>query len=123
MQDFRQLDVWRKSHDLTLQVYMVTRTFPEGERFGLTSQLRRCCSSIPANLAEGCGRATDKDFARFVQTALGSFLEADYHLLLSHDLGYIDAPMHHALGQETQSISRMLNALYQRLTKRRKPQA
>ena len=85
MQDFRNLDVWRKSHELTLQVDTLTQQFPDQERFGLTSQLRRCCASIPANVAEGCGRATDKDFARFVQTALASAMETDYHLLRSRD--------------------------------------
>ena len=66
MQDLRKLDVWEIAHQLTLAVYRDTRTFPSDERFGLTSQMRRCSSSIGANLAEGCGRGGDADFARFV---------------------------------------------------------
>lgn len=77
MQDFRNLEVWRLSHQLTLEVYRVTRSLPSDERFGLTSQLRRAAVSIEANLAEGCGRGSDADFGRFVQTAMGSASEAN----------------------------------------------
>ncbi|HMO84838.1 MAG TPA: four helix bundle protein [Lacipirellulaceae bacterium] len=89
MQDFRNLKVWEKSHALTLDVYRHSRGFPSDERFGLTSQLRRACSSVPANLAEGCTRGGDLDFARFVNIAAGSASETDYHLLLARDLGYL----------------------------------
>lgn len=89
MQDFRRLTVWSDAHALTLELYGATRDFPDSERFGLTSQLRRASASIPANLAEGCGRGGDADFARFVQIALGSTYEVEYHLQLAHDLGYL----------------------------------
>jgi four helix bundle protein len=81
MQDFRNLMVWEKPHTLTLEVHRHTQQFPSDERFGLTSQLRRSCVSIPANLAEGCARGGDIDFARFVNAAAGSASETDYHLL------------------------------------------
>src|SRR5690348_13747596 len=90
MQDFRNLKVWQKAHALTLEVYRNTRDFPADERFGLTTQLRRSCASVPANLAEGCARGGDTDFARFVNIAAGSASETDYHLLLAHDLGYFN---------------------------------
>ena len=89
MQDFRNLLVWQKAHALTLELYKTTVSFPPNERFGLTSQIRRCSASIPANLAEGCGRHGDGEFHRFVHIAMGSASELEYHLLLTHDLGYL----------------------------------
>jgi four helix bundle protein len=86
MKDFRQLKVWAKSHELALSIYRVTNDFPREERYGLTSQIRRSTTSIPTNIAEGCGRNTDADFARFLQMAMGSANETEYQLLLSHDL-------------------------------------
>jgi four helix bundle protein len=90
MQDFRKLKVWQKAHQLTLRVYEVTRKFPKAELYGMVSQMRRSWSSIPRNIAEGCGRGTDLDFARFLQISMGSASELEYDLLLSHDLGYLD---------------------------------
>src|SRR5213593_2806362 len=72
MRNYEDLQVWWKAHSLTLEVYRNTRSFPSEERFGLTSQIRRSCSSIGANLAEGCGRRSDPEMARFVQIAMGS---------------------------------------------------
>ena len=77
MQDFRELKVWQKAHELTLAVYRATQSFPRDELYGLTSQLRRSASSIPANLAEGRCRRSDRDFGRFVGIALGSASETD----------------------------------------------
>jgi four helix bundle protein len=89
MKDFRTLLVWRKAHELTLKIYKITRTFPKEELFGLTSQMRRSSSSIPTNIAEGCGRGSDKEFHRFLQIAFGSLGELDYQLILATDLGFI----------------------------------
>ena len=89
MQDFRDLKVWEKSHQFVLSVYGATSSFPREEMYGLTSQLRRAAVSVPTNIAEGCGRGTDADFARFLQIAMGSACEADYLLLLSRDLKYL----------------------------------
>ena len=75
MQDFKTLLVWQKAHQLTLAVYPATRTFPSGELYGLTSQIRRACASIPANIAEGCGRGGDMELARFCVIAMGSASE------------------------------------------------
>jgi four helix bundle protein len=110
MQDFRNLKVWQKAHALTLDVYRSTRDFPSDERFGLTSQLRRSCASVPANLAEGCARASGIDFARFVNNAAGSASETDYHLLLARDLDYLDEPRYLPLFEQISEVKRMLNA-------------
>ena len=107
--------VWQKAHRLTLDLYQVSRTFPREEQYGLTSQIRRCAASICANLAEGCGRGTARDFARFVQIALGSASELEYHLLLAGDLGYIDTDVHPRLETEVIDVKRMLTGLARRL--------
>ena len=72
MQDFKKLQVWQKSHDLTLRMYELTSRFPREEMYGLTNQIRRACASIPTNIAEGCGRGSSADFARFLHIAMGS---------------------------------------------------
>jgi four helix bundle protein len=115
MQDFRNLDVWKKSHELTLAVYKASKAFPDDERFGLTSQLQRGAASIPANLAEGCGRGTDADFGRFVQNAMGSSSEVEYHFLLAKDLDYLAADRYATLDDEITRIKRMLASLLRRI--------
>jgi four helix bundle protein len=104
-----------RSHQLTLAVYTATRSFPKEELFGLTSQLRRACSSIPANLAEGCGRDSDGELKRFVDIAHGSASEAEYHLLLARELQYLSVPIHAPLADEIAQIKRMLGALSRKL--------
>ena len=99
MQNFKSLKVWQKSHRLTLMVYGITTTFPKEERYGLTSQLRRSCVSVSANIAEGCGRGGDADFARFIQIAMGSACEAEYLLLLSRDLKLLPAKSYGAAAE------------------------
>jgi four helix bundle protein len=89
MRNYRDLQVWTKAHKLTLDLYKLSQTFPREESYGLTSQLRRAAVSIGANLAEGCGRRTSAELARFVRIALGSASELDYHLFLCHDLGFL----------------------------------
>jgi four helix bundle protein len=85
MRDFRELKVWHKAHQLTLAVYSATKTFPRDELYGLTSQIRRAAVSIGANIAEGAGKNSPAEFGRFLQIALGSASELEYHLLLSGD--------------------------------------
>ena len=89
--------------------------FPKQELYGLTSQMRRSSVSIPANIAEGCGRVTDADFARFLQMAMGSASELEYHLLLAHDLSFLDQPQYEQLNSELTEIKRMLNSFIQKL--------
>ncbi len=83
MRNFRELQVWQKAHSLALSVYQVTATFPAHELYGLSSQMRRCCVSIPANIAEGCGRGSHAELAHFLQIARGSASELEYQLLLA----------------------------------------
>jgi four helix bundle protein len=116
MQDFRNLAVWRRAHALALAVYRETKSFPRSELYGLTSQLRRGATSIPSNIAEGCGRRTDADFARFVVNALGSASEVEYHLLLAHDLALLSPQTHTALTHACVEIKRMLAALLRKLS-------
>lgn len=115
MQNFRQLKVWQVSHRLVLEVYRLTRAYPQDELYGLTSQMRRCSTSVPANIAEGCGRGSDADFARFLQTAMDSACELEYFLLLSRDLEYITPEAEERHSQTVCEIKRMLSALMQKL--------
>lgn len=96
---------------MTLSIYRLTADFPTNERYGLTSQLQRASASIGANLAEGCGRETDADYRRFVQVAAGSACEVEYHLILSRDLGLLDATAFERLNSEINEIKRMLCGL------------
>ena len=115
MQDFRKLAVWRRAHELTLAIYSTTARFPREETYGLTSQLRRAASSVPANISEGCGRGSSADLARFLQIALGSASEVEYHLLLARDLGYLDSDEYAAHQVEVAGTKRMLTSLMQRV--------
>src|SRR5215813_7845692 len=90
MRNYRELQVWNKAHNRTLELYRVSRGFPREEIYGVTKQLRRAAASIGANLAEGCGRRTSTELARFVRIAMGSAGELDYQFLLSHDLGFMN---------------------------------
>jgi four helix bundle protein len=115
MKDFRDLKVWSKAHTLTLAVYGATRAFPREEQYGLTSQIRRSCASIPANIAEGCCRGGDADFARFLRIAVGSASELDYHLLLAHDLGLLQDTQYATLSGQTAEVKKMLSSFIQKL--------
>src|SRR5215467_1978971 len=111
MKDFRQLKVWEKSHQLALSIYQATTKFPKEELYGLTSQIRRASISIPTNIAEGCGRASDADFARFLQIAMGSASETEYELLLARDLEFLSSPHYDHLHTLTEEVKRMLTSL------------
>jgi four helix bundle protein len=115
MKDFRELKVWQKAHELTLSIYRVTAGFPPEERYALTNQLRRAGASIAANLAEGCGRSGDGEFARFCLIALGSASELEYPLLLARDFRLIPLETYEELAPRTTEVKRMLTALHQRL--------
>jgi four helix bundle protein len=115
MQSFRNLEVWRKAHEVTIAIYKATASFPSDERFGLISQLRRAGASIGANLAEGCGRGSDADFARHVQIAMGSASEVEYQLLLAKDLEFLATDKYVALEEEIVSVKRMLSSLLKTL--------
>ncbi len=116
MRDFKQLKVWQKAHQLVLQAYRQTRDFPQEERFGLTSHLLKSAVSVPSNIAEGCGRESDREFARFLSIAAGSASETEYQLLLARDLAYLSPEHHQGLDSQVNEVKRMLNAFIQRLT-------
>ena len=111
MGDYHALHVFDKAHRLTLSVYEVTSSFPQHELFGLTGQTRRASASIPANIAEGCGRGTNRELARFLGIARGSASELEYHLLLARDLGYLNAAQYQKLLTGTVEVKRMLRGL------------
>ena len=115
MQDFRNLNVWKNAHVLVLGIYKATKPFPKQEMFGLTSQIQRAAVSIPANIAEGCGKATDADFARYIQIAMGSSSELEYLLLLAHDLTYLPDELYSSLSISLVQVRKMLNALLKTL--------
>jgi four helix bundle protein len=115
MRNFQKLDVWRKSHELTLEIYRASAAFPNSERFGLTSQLQRASASIGANIAEGSGRQTDGDYKRFIEIASGSACEVEYHLLLARDLSLVSEQDYKRLDEKVNEVKRMLFGLSQYL--------
>jgi four helix bundle protein len=115
LKDFRDLKVWEKAHNLALSIYRVTRAFPKDELYGLTSQIRRASVSIPANIAEGCCRSGDPELARFLQIAMGSASELEYHLFLSYDLKFLSGSVYEQLRMEVTEVKRMLMALIKKL--------
>lgn len=118
MQDFKKLVVWQRSFNFSVEVYKCTRDFPKEEKYGLTSQLRRACSSIPINISEGAGRQTNKEFTNFVQIAIGSAYEADCELLICKELHYLAPEQFEALYADLQDIKRMLTTFVARLRER-----
>ena len=104
---FEDVDIWKKAHAFVLEVYRVTDGFPKHELFGLTSQLRRAAVSVPANFAEGFGKATRPDKLRFYNIARGSLDECRYYLILTADLGYAETGQ---LRYQVEEISKMLTS-------------
>ena len=119
MKSFRDLKVWEKSHALALAAYDATSSFPKQEVFGLVSQIRRCASSIPANIAEGCGRRGNGEFHRFLQIAMGSASELEYHLLLSRDLKFLNVEIYRGLNSQVEEVKRMLASLVRKVDEER----
>jgi four helix bundle protein len=115
MRDFRELKVWEKAHQLTLHIYETTRKFPRHEIFGITGQTRRASVSIPANIAEGCGRGSSADLARFLQISMGSASELEYLLMLSNALNFLNEQGYIKLNSQVTEIKRMLTSFIKRL--------
>ncbi len=115
MRSFRDLKVWERGHVLTLAIYRATKSFPKDEMCGLRSQLRRAAASIPANFAKGCVRGSAAEFRHFLQVALGSASELEYHILLSHELGYLDKSQYESLDGHATEVKRMLTSFVQKL--------
>jgi four helix bundle protein len=117
MQNFRDLLLWQEAHKFTLKIYEATKKFPKEETFGVTSQLRRATVSIPCNISEGCGRYTPKDFANFLQIALGSTNETDYLMLLAKDLNYLTESQYDDLYERINKIRAMNINLIEKVRK------
>ena len=117
MRDFRKYKVWELSHKVTLEVYHISKSFPKEELFGITSQIRRASASIAANIAEGCGRTTEKDFARFLTIANGSTSETEYFLILCRDLNLVEETKYYELNDKLNQIKRSLFNLINKLNK------
>ena len=109
MHNFKELNIWKKSIDLSVEVYELTKSFPDSEKFGLVSQLRRCVVSIPSNIAEGSSRSSDKDFARFLQIALGSAFELETQILISEKVLKFDKVKIAELTTKILEIQKMIN--------------
>jgi four helix bundle protein len=118
MRDYRELKVWENAHAVTLSIYEATRSFPREELYGLTSQVRRASYSIPANIAEGCGRSGNAEFGRFLWIALGSAYELDYGLLLARDLTFLPPTTQERLEADLAEVRRMLGGLVHKLSSR-----
>ena len=119
MQDFRQLKVWQKSHDLVLDVYAKTENLPKAEMFGLTGQARRAAVSIAANIAEGSARRGDREFARFLCISLSSASELEYFSILIADLGLLNRSDAAKIEAGAGEIKRMLSGLISSLSRQR----
>ncbi|MBN8575299.1 MAG: four helix bundle protein [Cyclobacteriaceae bacterium] len=111
MKDYKKLLVWQKAHENVLDVYRITKAFPKEEQFGLTSQLRRSIVSVANNIVEGCGKYTEKDFANFLQIALGSCQESEYLIMLSFQLDYLQKTDYERISQQVGEAKAMLISL------------
>ena len=118
LQNYQDLEVWQKAMSLAEQCYLVTRTFPKEELFGMTSQIRRAAASIPANIAEGQGRQHTKEFLHFLSIARGSLKEVETHLMLSQRVGLMTVEQLETLLKLTDEISRKMSGLRKTLEKR-----
>ncbi|WP_298310922.1 four helix bundle protein [uncultured Aquimarina sp.] len=116
MRDFKELKVWAKSHKLYLLIYGITNEFPNEEKFGVISQIRRASSSVPTNIAEGCGHDSNKEFARYLRIASASISEVEYLVILSADLNYVQEEQKIELMNQVISIKKMLYHLVKSIT-------
>lgn len=115
MRDFRKYDVWERAIVLCKEIYSLSSALPRTEQYGLVSQLQRACVSIPSNIAEGCSRKSEKDFARFVEIALGSSFEVESLLFICKEVGYIEESTLTKILYDLQIIQKKLNTLYSKL--------
>ncbi len=115
MKDFREIQVWQKAHQLVLDIYRIICLFPNDEKYGLISQIKRAAVSIPTNIAEGCGRNSDPDFARFLEIAYGSANEVDYLLHLSKDLSILEDRSYQTINEKLTEVKKMLASLIRKI--------
>jgi len=117
MQDFKNLKVWEKAHSFVFKIYKITNEFPKEDQYNLVSQIRRAAVSIPTNIAEGCGKNSSIELARYCQISMGSTTELEYLLLLSNELNYISDDKYKNLYNELVEIKKMLSSLLQKIRK------
>ena len=108
--NFTDLNIWKEGNRLAISIYKTTKTFPKSEIFGITSQLQRASTSIPANIAEGFGRKGNKEFIQFLYQAKGSLYETQSFILFSKDIGYIEKQQTEDLLNQYESLAKMLNS-------------
>jgi len=123
LRNFKDLRVWQKAHELTLAIYRASQQFPKAELYGLTTQLRRAAVSIEANIAEGCGRRSDRELARFLRIGMGSATETECHLLIARDLDYLPGKEFSQLESALNEVKRMLHSLIERICSSEEPAA
>ncbi len=119
MKSYRELDAWKKSRLLVKKIYQLTQKFPPDEKFGLISQMRRCCISVPANIAEGLGRNTSKDTIQFLHISRGSLYELETFSILSLDLEYISEVECNKISEEINTCGMVLNGLINYLERKK----
>jgi four helix bundle protein len=115
MHNFKKLEIWIKSMSIVTEIYQITNTFPNHERFGLISQMQRSAVSIPSNIAEGSAKTSNKDFARFLEISIGSAYELETQLIVSHNLKYIDTVVYENLLNKISEIQKMINGFKNKL--------
>ena len=115
LKNYKELKVWQRSYQLCLEIYKITKGFPDEEKYGLTSQLRRAAVSVPSNISEGYGRKTTPEYIQFLYIAYGSTCEIETQILLSGDLGYINTGKLEMLNEGIREVERMLKALIKSL--------
>ncbi|MEW6618768.1 MAG: four helix bundle protein [bacterium] len=117
MKDYKELEVWQKATDLVVEIYKETKSFPQEERYGLTSQMQRAAISVSANIAEGWARGSTREYIQFLMIARGSLMELETHLIISKRLSYIQPQVLEGMEKRIVSICMMLNRLIQSLKK------
>jgi len=115
MRDYKKYSIWNDSHKLTLEIYLLTKKFPKEELFGITSQIRRAVSSVPTNIAEGCGKNSDLDFKRFLIISHGSATEVEYLLFLSFELNYISEEEYIDLTDKIEILRKQIHTLIKKI--------
>ncbi|MBU1262900.1 four helix bundle protein [bacterium] len=115
MENYKELEVWRKTVNLVTEIYKITKTFPQEERYGIVPQIQRAAVSIPANIAEGWGRGSTKEYLQFLRIARGSLMELETHLIIAQKLNYIQKDVLTMLQQEVEGIGKMINSLIRSL--------
>lgn len=109
MRNYKELKVWEKAHQCTLEVYKLSNSFPDDEKFGIIAQIKRAVASVPTNIAEGCGHTSNKEFKRYLGIALASATEVEYLLQLSYDLSFCEQEQYLQLNNKVIEVKKMLH--------------